>query len=238
MTDMDVNTVTQLVEKFEKDFKDPFFANVKSVESKVAQLEADARGFTYDMVAGLVELAFKLDADVDNDWVKQFIINRSLVPARGSNNPFGPFIQAVFSVKVNGKWQLHEKHKSLAKHANHVRYLVGKKRDGAITGPIQDFIKSHPHVNGHGGLRAIEAQDRLDNPNDAQAKRVQETRRRGMNAQPKATMSNFTPYKDGDLVKLWGKVSQGQIEIMAANVANDDADSLWYQLGTTIPVNN
>lgn len=236
MANMDVNTVEQLVRKFEMDFKTEFLAQVESIEEEIAQLETDARGHTYDMVAGLVVLADAIDVSGQGDGVKQFIIGRSLIPARGSNNVFGPFVQAVFSERVNGKWTRHEKHKSLAKHANHVRYLLDKKRNGFITGTIQDYIKNHPEVNGHGGLRAIEAQDRIDNPSAAQAKRIDDTRRRGMNAMPIATIASPIAASDGDVVRLWGRISQGQVEIMGADVANDNtANSLWYKLGATIP---
>jgi hypothetical protein len=236
MSNLDTTQVTTLVDTFIANHATSYFSKEAGFENQFAQLVKDRDSNAHDLVAELVDLAEKVSADVEHDGVKQFIIARSCSPAKGDNNRFGPFIQAVFSEKKNGNWTKHDKEKSLAKHANHVRYLLAKKRAGKINGTVQDFIRNHPKVGNDSGLRAIEAQDRLDNPSKAQATRVSDTRSRGMNAQPVATVTNPIPAKDGDLVKLWGRVSQGQIEIMQASVANDDADSLWYKLGTTIPV--
>ncbi|MEV4934718.1 hypothetical protein [Sphingobium sp. LSP13-1-1.1] len=233
MANMTLNQVNQLVAEFKQNKASAYFTQDESLEQQIGDLLQDRDSNAHELVAALVELALQLNIETPDNGFTQFVKDRNRSLAKGDNNKFGPFVQAVFSEKdSNGTWQLHEKHKSLAKHANHVRYLVNKKNAGEITGSIQEYIRNYPKVGEFSGLRAIEAQDRKDNPSEGQKTRIDNAREKGKKVAAKATFNNAFGFDDDAVVKLWGRVRNGALEVVEAKLANaNEADSLWYRLG-------
>ncbi|PNU04617.1 hypothetical protein [Novosphingobium guangzhouense] len=226
---VELNEIEDAVADFIKDHKNPVVADIESNDKQISVLHAKSRDRTYDMVAALVDLAELLSVETSSPGYESFLVSRAISkPAKG-HNPYMAFIKAVFAVKgVNGVWVFGPEQRSYEKHANHVRYLVNAKRQGLIAGSVQDFIRSFD-----GMLKGIEAQDREDNPNAAQAKRVADTRFDGKNAMAKATISETFSAKDGDLVVMYGRVSNGQTEVLHGKVVDNAAkrDSIYFTIG-------
>jgi hypothetical protein len=222
-------TVEQAVADFDQNFKKPTAAAIKGIDKEIGDLQIKSRDHTYDMVAALVDLAELLDVENPTEEYQSFLVSRAISkPAKG-HNAYMAFIKAVFSVKSNGIWTFGTEQRSFEKHANHVRFLVNARRKGLITGTVQDYIKSYT-----GMLKGIEAQDRIDNPNAAQAKRVQAARDAGRTAAARATITETFSGKEGDVVKLYGRIRQGVLEVLDGKVVSndDEKERIFYSIGS------
>lgn len=223
----ELNKVETAVAVFDKNFKDPVVLDIKNINGQISALQDKSRDRTYDMVGGLVDLAEFLDVENPTEGYSSFLVKRAIHKPADGQNPYMAFIKAVFSVKLNGVWVFGKEQRSYEKHANHVRFLVNAKRKGLITSGYRDFIHSYPEK-----LKGIEAQDRLDNPNAAQQKRVKKVRDAGRTAAPRATINETFSGKDGDLLKVYGRVANGQLELLYGEVVNDNQkDSVLYKIG-------
>lgn len=234
-TVLDLNAVITLVDDFRNKYRPVYEGDMNQAQDEIDALIDKRNDLTYSMVAELVSLAIQLDVEAPTGGYEDFLLKRKIMAAKGSQNPYGPFIRAVLAIKSGDKWEFPDNFRSYEKHANHVRHLVDAKRKGLITGTIEDYIRNFTHATHGNKLKGIEAKDRADNPNASQAKRVADTRQRGRDATPSYTLSETFSGSEGDVIKLWGRISNGQFEVMAASVANDDADDLYYKLGATIP---
>jgi len=232
---MDLNAVITLVDGFRDKYRPVYEGDMNQAQDEIKALVEKRDDLTYSMIAELVKMAIQLDVEAPTGGYEDFLLKRKIMAAKGSQNPYGPYIKAVLAVKNGDKWEFPDNFRSYEKHANHVRFLVDAKRKGLINGTIEDYIRNFKDATYGNKLKGIEAKDRADNPNAAQAKRVDDVRERGKKAAPKAILSETFSAQEGDVVKLWGRISSGQLEVMVASVANDDADSLYYQLGLTIP---
>lgn len=226
---LDKNAVEVLVADFDKNFKDPTFKAITSINGQIETLRATSRDHTYDMVAALVDLAIALNVESVTDGYQEFLASRGIPKPTKNGNPYMAFIKAVFSVNLNRTWVFGNAQRSYEKHANHVRYLVNAKRNGTLTGTIQDFIRAYTS-----NLKGIEAQDRIDNPNAAQKKRVADVRNRGRSVAPRATISHTFSGSDGDVMKLYGRVVNGQLEVLGGKVVSNDneKESIYFYLGS------
>lgn len=225
--------IEQLVADFDANFKNPVLADIEANDNAIAGLHDKSADRTYDLIAALMDLAETLDVDAPTpqDGYKQFLLDRSLVPARGTNNFFLPFIKAVFSERVDGKWAF--VNRSAEKYANALRHLIAAKRAGRLTGTIQNYIRSYD-VEPYGKkLKGIEAQDRADNPSKGAADRVKALRNAGRNARPIVNVSHNFGIAAHKVVLLYGQVNlNGDVEVLKAKALNDDeADSFYYNLG-------
>lgn len=232
---MDLNAVNALVSDFDQKIKTPII-------DEVDQLHTKARDRTYELVAGLVELAEKLDVENPTAGYISFLTERGLRKPTAKQNPYPVFIKAVFSVLKNDAWVFGKTERSYEKHANHVRFLTNEKRANNLHGKtVQDFIRGYEVQVSYQdepikALRAIEHSDREANPSKSAAAAKKTVRDRGKKAQPKAIIAETFSANEGEVVKLWGRVKNGQLEVMKLSVANDDeADSLFYKLGREIP---
>lgn len=222
--------VEQLVADFDKNYKNPMMADIKTCDEEIAKLHDKSADRTYDMVAALVDLAIALQVEVTNAGYQEFLASRGIAKPSKNGNPYMAFIKAVFSVKLNNTWVFGDEQRSYEKHANHVRFFVGATHRNELNGlSVQDFIRAYPSK-----LKGIEAKDREDNPNAAQAKRVTEARNKGRQVAARATISHTFSGKDGDVMKLYGRVVDGQLEVLGGKVvANDDEkNSIYYFLGS------
>ncbi|WP_288484727.1 hypothetical protein [uncultured Novosphingobium sp.] len=224
----ELNEIEQAIADFDQNFKAPIEADIKSFDAQITTLQDKSRDRTYDMVAALVDLADLLMVETPTEGYESLLVKRGITkPAKG-HNPYMAFIKAVFSVKgVNGTWVFDNR--SAEKHANHVRFLVNARRNSLITGTIQDYIRTYPEK-----LKGIEAQDREDNPNAAQADRVKRVRDAGRRAAAKATIDETFSAKDGDLLKVYGRVVSGKLELLHADVVSNDneRDTIFYKIGS------
>jgi len=227
----ELSKVETAVAEFDKNFKDPTVADIKKLDGQIAGLQDKARDKTYVMVGGLVDLAELLNVEKPTEGYESFLTSRAVRKPADGQNPYMAFIKAVFSVKLNGQWIWGKEQRSYEKHANHVRFLVNAKRKGLITSGYQDFIRSYPEK-----LKGIEAQDRADNPNAAQQKRVENVRKAGRTAAPRVTISETFAGKAGDWLKVYGRVNEdGQLELLHGDVVSDnEKDSILFKIGVPI----
>jgi len=224
-----LNTVEQAIADFEKNFKNPALKDIAGFEAQIAELQTNSRDRTYDMVAGLVDLADLLKVETPTAEYETFLTSRAIRKPAEGQNPYMALIKAVFAVKTeSGVWVFGDEQRSYEKHANHVRFLVNARRNGLITGTVQDFIRNYDKK-----LSGIEAQDRLDNPNKAQQKRVQDTRNKAYKMAVRAIIPETFSAKDGEWVMVYGRVREGQLELLHGEVVNDNQkDSVLYKLGS------
>jgi len=233
MTDIVIVTelkeIEEAVKKFIKDHRTPVAAAIKGIDAEISELHAKSRDKTYDLVAELVTLAESLGVEEPTPGYLSFLVSRAFNKPSANHNPYMVFIKAVFAEKMNGVWVFGDKHRSYEKHANHVRFLVAAKRKGLITGTIQDFIRDYPEK-----LKGIEAQDRKDHPNAAQAKRVEKARDLGRRAASRGTIQETFKGQNGDLMKVYGRVVNGTLELLAGKVVANDAEkeSIYYYIGS------
>jgi len=223
----ELKEIEEAVQNFIKDHKEPVAADIKGFDAQIAKLQDKSRDRTYDMVAALVDLAEMLGVDAPTPGYESFLVDRAVTKPGKNHNPYMAFIKAVFSVRgADKRWAFLDR--SVEKHANHVRFLVNAKRKGLIEGRVQDFIKSYPEK-----LKGIEAQDRADHPNKAQADRVETVRSRGLTAAARATISETFSAKEGDWMKVYGRVRDGKLELLHGEVvSNDDQkNSILYKIG-------
>ena len=225
-SNLDLNTVITLVEDFNQKHRAPIETDIKSLDQQIEALKGKSADRTYDMVAELVALAIALEVEAPTAGYESFLVSRGIRKPSNGHNPYMAFIKAVFISQVGGSYVWEDSDRSYEKHANHVRFLVGETHQGRITTTVQDYIRAYPSK-----LKGIEEQDRKDNPNTAQAKRVQTTINKGVKAAPMATLAVTLGGKENDLLKVWGRIRDGQFEVMNVDVANDDYDTLYYKLG-------
>jgi hypothetical protein len=226
---LDKNAVEVLVSDFDKKFKAPAEKAIMSINGQIDGLQIKSRDHTYEMVAGLVDLAITLDVENPTAGYESFLVERAIAKPNKNVNPYMAFIKAVFSELKNNTWVFGTAKRSYEKHANHVRFLVNAKRNGTLTGTVPDFIRAYPEM-----LKGIEAQDRADNPNAAQKKRVADVRNKGRTVAPRATISHTFSGSDGDVMKLYGRVVNGQLEVLGGKVVSNDneKESIYFYLGS------
>jgi len=224
-----LNTVEQAIADFEKNYKNPALKDIEGFEAQIAELQTNSRDRTYDMVAGLVDLADLLNVETPTAEYEAFLTSRAIRKPAEGQNPYMALIKAVFAVKTeSGVWVFGDEQRSYEKHANHVRFLVNARRKGLITGTVQNFIRNYDKK-----LSGIEAQDRLDNPNKAQQDRVKETRNKAYKMAVRAIIPETFSAKDGEWVMVYGRVREGQLELLHGEVVNDNQkDSVLYKLGS------
>jgi len=224
-----LNPVEIAIADFDKNFKDPITLDIENINGQISGLQDKSRDRTYDMVAALVDLAELLDVENPVADYLELLQKRDVRKPAHGHNPYMAFIKAVFSVKLNGVWVFGDEQRSYEKHANHVRFLVNAKRKGLIKDSVQDFIRSYPEK-----LKGIEARDRLDNPNAAQATRVKKVRDAGRTAAPRATISETFSAKENDLLKVYGRIKNGQLELLHADVVSNDneRESIFFKIGS------
>jgi len=225
----ELNEIEDAVAGFIKDFKEPITKEIGKIDKQIDELHVKSRDRTYDMVAALVELALAVMPDAPTPGYQSFLVSRSISKPAQGHNPFMAFIKAVFAVKLNGVWVFGKEQRSYEKHANHVRFLVNAKREGLIQGSVQDFIRAYPEM-----LKGIEAQDRKNNPNAAQASRVEKARNLGRTAAARAKVSETFSANEGDLLKVYGRVRDGQLELLHADVVSNDneRESIFFKIGS------
>ena len=225
--ELDLTTVTAMISNFRQSYLPDLKVQDDKLAASIDALAIKRDDLTYDMVAELVDLAMKLDVEAEAGGYVDFLIRKKIQLARGSANPYMPFIKAVFAELVGGKWEFPEKQRGRGKHANQVRFIVNAKRAGLVSGTVQEFIKSYPDK-----LKGIEAQDRKDNANDAAQSRVDDARERGRETKAVVSFDTTFDRKDGEVLQLWGVIRSGQLDVVSVEVANDDdANSLFYRLG-------
>lgn len=231
-TELTKAAIDKLVAEFDKKFATPVANDIESNNAAIVDLQDNSADRTYDLLAALMDLADTLDVDGPVlDGFKQFLIDRSLAPARGTNNPYLPFIKAVFSVKVDGKWTY--LNLSASKYANVLRHLTAVKRKGSLNGSIQDYIRSYSDPLYGKKMKGIEAQDRADNPSKGAADRNEAIRKTGRNAKALVTVPNTFGILGRKVVLLYGQTNiNGEVEVLKAEALDDaKADSFYYTLG-------
>lgn len=226
-----LENVTALVNDFRDTYLPTFEREDNDLAVQIRNLNEKRNNLTYDMVAALVALAIKLNVKAQSGVYKSFLVERGIPLAKLGHNVYLPFIKAIFAVKTGENWDFPADQRGREKHANHVRFLVDAIVSGACDPEkVQDYISTYDKK-----LQGIEAQDRIDNPNAAQALRVAKARENGHKVAPKATFQNAFGHKDGAVVKLYGRIRDGQLEVLEAAEANDnEAESLWYRLGKDV----
>jgi len=232
-TELTKADVEKLVDSFDVKFKMPAMADIEKNNEDIKGLHEKSADRTYDMIAALVDLAEALGADVAVDGgYKEFLNSRNQKVAGKSNNPYGPFIKAVYSVEnTDGKWVFDNR--SAEKYANVLRHIVPLVRDKRLSTTIQDYIRNYNHPTYGAKMRGIEAQDRAEHPNSAAEKRGNDLREKG-----KKTPIIFSIKQDFGIeahkaVMLRGRVNaNGEVEVLEAKALNDDeANSFYYNLG-------
>jgi hypothetical protein len=226
---LDQNAVETMVSDFDKKFKTPAMTAIGTINGEIEKLQVKSRDHTYDMVAGLVDLAIALDVENPTAGYESFLVSRAIAKPKKNANPYMPFIKAVFSILKGSVWVFGDAQRSYEKHANHVRFLVNAKRNGTLTGTVQDFIRNYDEK-----LKGIEAQDRLDNPNAVQAKRVTDVRNKGRTVAARSKISETFSGKHGDVMKIYGRVVNGQLELLGGKVVSNDneKESIYFYLGS------
>lgn len=223
---MDVQAITKAVAEFNDQHTPAMVVEIdlvnKAQESRTEQ--------AYRFAAGLLELALLIRPAKATAPLIQFLSDRKQSFAKAGDNPYAPFIRAVFSVQVGDKWTVDPKHKSFAKYANIVRLLVKYHDEGRIGKDVVGYIRNFTW-NERKALGALEAKDRHDSPNATATKRVDDIRDIGLKATVVDRIDQTFGHNEGDIVTLWGRISDGKLEVMEALVSNDDRDSLYYQLG-------
>jgi len=222
----EVQAIIDAAEKFNDDFKALLVAEQENVKRAASERDAQA----YKFAAGLLDLALLLDPETVTTPLVEFYRKRGQRVAKEGDNPYAPFVKAVCAVKEDGKWKFNPKQASFAKYANIVRQLVEDKRAGRISGSVVAHIESYKW-NGRSKLGALEARDRFERPNASSVKRVEDAREKGRKARPVAILDTDLGCDDDDVVFLWGVVKDGKLEVMKSQVSNDDAPTLYYQLG-------
>jgi len=231
-TELTKADVEQLVADFDKGCKDSALAEIKQNNDSIEGLETKSNELAYNMIARLVDLAEALDveASVDGGY-KEFLKSRGVKAARDGNNPYGPFIKAVYSEKMNGAWVFDNR--SAEKYANVLRHIVPLVRGKKLSGSIQDYIRNYDHSTYGKKMSGIEAQDRADNPNKAAITRVDAAREKGRNTSVVFSINHDFGIEAHKAVMLRGRVNaNGEVEVLEAKALNDDeANSFYYNLG-------
>lgn len=226
--------INKLVKKFDSDFKDVILGEEAANNEAIEQLNTNTADRTYDLIAALLDLSDKLYVypGIPLAGYRSFLVERGLAPARGTNNPYLPFVKAVFSELKNGAWVFGKEHRSREKYANVLRHLADAQLAGTLTGTVQDYIRGYSTSHGV-KMKGIEAQDRADNPSKGAADRVESLRKAGRNARAQATITNSFGVENRKVVVLYGQAnSNGQVEILKAEALNDnEADKFFYKLG-------
>lgn len=232
-TELTMADVEKLVDGFDVNFKVPAMADIRKNNDAIEGLHEKSADRTYDMIAALVELAEALGADVAVDGgYKEFLNSRNQKVARGGNNPYGPFIKAVYSVlNKDGVWVFDNR--SAEKYANVLRHIVPLVRGKKLSGSIQDYIRNYDHSTYGKKMRGIEAQDRADNPNSAAEKRGNDLREKGKKTPIIVSIKQDFGFAAHKAVMLRGRVNaNGEVEVLEAKALNDDeANSFYYNLG-------
>jgi len=231
-TELTKADIDKLVADFDKKFAIPIAGAILANDAAIEALHEKSADRTYDLIAALMDLAATLDVDGPVlDGYKQFLLDRSLAPARGTNNPYLPFIKAVFSVRVDGKWTY--LNLSASKYANVLRHLTATKRKGNLNGSIQDYIRSYSDPLYGEKMKGIEAQDRADNPSKGAKDRVETYRKAGRDARSLAVVPNTFGITGRKVVLLYGQTNiNGEVEVLKAKALDDaEADSFYYTLG-------
>jgi len=224
--------VEKLVDGFNVNFKMPAMADIEKNNDAIERLHEKSADRTYDMIAALVDLAEALGADVAVDGgYKEFLNSRNQKVARDGNNPYGPFIKAVYSVENNGVWVFDNR--SAEKYANVLRHIIPLVRDKKLSTSIQDYIRDYDHSTYGKKMRGIEAQDRADNPNSAAEKRGNDLREKGKKTPIIVSIKQDFGIAAHKAVMLRGRVNaNGEVEVLEAKALNDDeANSFYYNLG-------
>jgi len=236
---MTTNTVTTLddvnalIKDFDAKFKNPFLNLEAKNNKEIVKLETNTADKSYDLIAALVDLAKTLSVyqGVVMDCYKQFLISRSLAVPRGANNAYLPFIKAVFSEQIDGKWVFEKR--GVEKYANILRHIIDLMDRGALKGTIQDYIRNYNDPLYGVKLKGIEAQDRADNPSKGAEDRVKTLRKTGMNAPALAKVATDFGIPARKVVVLYGQTNiNGEVEVLKVKALEDDAaDSFYYSLG-------
>lgn len=237
-TELTKADIDALVADFDAKFKNPFLKEEEDNKVAIAKLEGSTADRCYSVIAALMDLALTLDiyTGVVTDAYKQFLLDRSLAPARGTNNPYLPFVKAVFSVQKDGKWVFEEKERKREKYANVLRHLIDAKSNGLLKGTVQDYIRNYNDETYGSKMKGIEAQDRADNPSKGATERVETLRKKGQNAMPIVKIPNSFGITGRKVVVLYGQTNiNGEVEVLKADALNDDeADSFYYRLGQSL----
>lgn len=231
-TEMTLDDVKALISNFDTKFKDPFLKLEEKNDIEIVKLETNTADKSYDLIAALIDIATTLNIyqGVTMECYKQFLISRSLAAPRGANNAYLPFVKAVFSEQVDGKWVFEKR--SVEKYANAMRHIMDLRSAGKLKGTVQDYIRYYSTSYGV-KLKGIEAQDRADNPSKGAEDRVKTLRKTGMNAPALAKVATDFGIPARKVVVLYGQTNiNGEVEVLKVKTLEDDAaDSFYYSLG-------
>lgn len=235
-TELTKAQIDTMVAEFDSKIKNPFLKVEKDNAAAIKDLDNKTADRCYGVIAGLADLALSLGIDKDDvtDAYKQFLLDRSLAPARGTNNRYLPFVKAVFSEKTDGKWTFTDR--SREKYANVLRHLIAQKASGQLRGTIQDYIRNY-NVKPYGvAMKGIEAQDRADNPSKGAAERVESLRQKGRDAKAIASIPNRFGVAANKVVVLYGHANNnGEVDILSTTELEDEeAEGFYYRLGLSL----
>lgn len=235
-TQMTLAQVETLVKNFDKNFKDTISAEIAANDVTIKGLHDKSADRTYDMIAALLDLANTLEVGdyVPSNGLRQFLLKRNLVPARGNNNPYLPFVKAVYSVETGGKWSFDNR--AAEKYANVLRHLDTAKHAKTLNGTIQDYIRNYDDPTYGAKMRGIEAQDRADNPSKGAAATAKTLLEKGVNAPALAKIGNTFGITGRKVVVLYGQTNiNGEVEVLEVKALKDEeADSFYRRLGRTL----
>lgn len=224
---MDVQAINQAVKKFNEDFK----ASLVEAQGVVVEANESRDAQAYRFAAGLFDLAKLLKPETPSVELVKFLNSRGQKTVIDGDNPYGPFVKAVCAVKEEGKWKFNPKQASFAKYANIVRQLIEDDKQGLIDEGVAAYIRDFQYGDRR-KLAALEAKDRALRPNESQVKRVEKVRDLGIKAAPVLTIDADFAQETGSVISMWGVINDdGQLEVMAATLANNQRDSLYYKLG-------
>lgn len=224
---MDVQAINQAVKKFNEDFK----ASLVEAQGVVVEANESRDAQAYRFAAGLFDLAKLLKPETPSVELIKFLNARGQKTVADGDNPYGPFVKAVCAVKNGDDWKFNPKQASFAKYANIVRQLIEDDKQGLIENGVVAYIRDFEYGD-RSKLAALEAKDRALRPNESQVKRVEKVRDLGLKAAPVLTIDADFAQETGSVISMWGVINDdGQLEVMAATLANNQRDSLYYKLG-------
>lgn len=213
------------IEQRVDDFKSKFEAALIGEQEKVRKANEGRDASAYVFAAELALLAIELNVTDSNTTFIEFLSARGQKFASAGENKFGPFVKAVCAIREDGEWVFGPKQRSFDKYANITRHLVDEIAAGRIAkdcDAIVKYIADFDHKVYGRKLRGIEAQDRDLNPGAGYVRRFKEAVDYGRAAQVIARLPNTFGANDNDVVRLEGRVVDGEVEFLASKVFNDE----------------